>query len=120
MEPGVVYMTPAELARIAEHLELSRPAFKRKYAVTWDRDSRQWSIDALDGRGCPLLTGDRGCSVHPVKPSQCATFPFWSEMLDDVIEWEVAKTFCPGMDARNGRKYSKQEIESIRTGRAST
>jgi Fe-S-cluster containining protein len=116
MEPGLVYMTDEELERIAHHLELTAAKFRAKYRVTREDDSDEWFIDAQDGRGCPLLSKDRRCMVHPVKPVQCATFPFWPEMLDDVKVWDSAKTFCPGLDAPEGELYTKARITAIRAG----
>jgi uncharacterized protein len=116
MEPGLVYMTDEELARIAKHLDLSVMRFKKKYDVRRENDEGEWYIDALDGKGCPLLSEERRCMVHPVKPTQCATFPFWPEMLDDAGEWEAAKSFCPGLDAPEGELYAKSRITAIRAG----
>ncbi len=119
-EPGYVYMSAEEVKAIAEHLSMSKDRFKARYRVRWDPPSRQWIIDATHGLGCPLLTEDRRCSVQPVKPMQCQTFPFWDEMIDDAKEWESAKTFCPGLDAEGGRLYSKEEIDRVRGFEKST
>ena len=97
---------------IAEHLGLAVAVFKTRYDVSWDREMKKWMIDANPG-GCPLLTADHGCSVHPVKPMQCQTFPFWPELIEDEAGWSDAKTYCPGMDAPQGRLYSAEEIRAI-------
>lgn len=102
-----------EMRAMAAHLELSLSAFKSRYAITWDADMRKWVIDAHPD-GCPLLTKDLACSVHPVKPMQCQTFPFWPELLSDVAAWDETKKYCPGMDADAGRLYSLDEIRKIR------
>jgi Fe-S-cluster containining protein len=70
--------------------------------------------------GCPLLTADKGCSVHSVKPMQCQTFPFWSELIEDDSAWSDAKSYCPGMDAADGRLYSAEEIRDIAAERRGT
>ncbi|MCK6545817.1 YkgJ family cysteine cluster protein [Myxococcota bacterium] len=116
MEPGYVYMTGEEVERIATHLALSERAFKAKFRVQYERASKEWFIDALDGKGCPLLDADRKCSVHPVKPRQCSTFPFWDELLDDAARWEASKSFCPGLDAPKGELYDRGRILAIRAG----
>jgi uncharacterized protein len=41
---------------------------------------------------------DGGCSVHPAKPVQCRTFPFWPELVDDAVEWHKTAAFCPGIE----------------------
>ena len=114
MEPGFVYVGDEELVKIASHLgEKIEDLIAR---LKMEREDHRWLIDATDGRGCPLLTASRECSVQPVKPKQCATFPFWREMIDDASDWEAAKSFCPGLDAPEGKIYSRGEILAIRAG----
>jgi Fe-S-cluster containining protein len=45
---------------------------------------------------CHFL-GDRGCSVHPVKPAQCRIFPFWPELVESRAEWRKTARYCPGL-----------------------
>lgn len=116
MEPGYVYMSSEEVDRIAAHLALSVRAFKERFRVQYERSSKEWFIDALDGKGCPLLDTERKCSVHPVKPRQCSTFPFWDELLADAVRWEASKSFCPGLDAPKGELYDRGRILAIRAG----
>lgn len=113
LEPGFVYMTLEETKAMAEHLNLRLRDFRDEYGLKWDRYAQQWVIQATHGEGCPLLTTDLRCSVHPVKPIQCGTFPFWEELLDDKENWDEAKKYCPGMDAETGREYSAAEIRAI-------
>lgn len=116
MEPGVVYISSEELERMASYLAVTAAAFRRRYKVQREGPKGALYIDAEDGRGCPLLSADRRCMVHPVKPGQCAAFPFWSDLLEDDAAWEAAKAFCPGLDAPAGRLYSRGEIAAIREG----
>jgi Fe-S-cluster containining protein len=120
LEPGYIFMTFVEVERIAEHLGMTVGRFKTDFGLEWDPNSGQFEIDATDGNGCPLLTPDLGCSVHDVKPSQCRTFPFWDELLDDHRAWEDTKRYCPGLDAPGGRLYSKPEIRALQSGEGST
>jgi len=120
VEDGFVYMTHAEARRMAKHLELSVGEFWNRYDLRWDEEADSVLVEAKDGRGCPLLTKERGCSVHPVKPGQCQQWPFWSEMLDEAAEWNKAKRYCPGLDAPDGRLYPRDEIVQIRRGAHAT
>lgn len=103
---------------MAAHLDLSLDAFEARFDVQWDPGAEQLAIEATGGRGCPLLRDDGGCSVHPVKPHQCRSWPFWDEMLDDAARWQQARSFCPGLDADEGRLYGRSEILAIRDGEA--
>ena len=109
-----MYFLAAELTAIAAHLGVSEARLTREHALEWMPGSRTWALDARDGRGCPLLTEDRQCSVQPVKPVQCRTFPFWPELVDDAARWEDTKRYCPGLDVPTGRLYSEAEIVQIR------
>lgn len=117
MEPGWVFFSERELKAMAAHLTLSVPKFMKRFGVTEEGEGR-WGIDARDGGGCPLLDDAQGCSVQPVKPLQCSSFPFWPELLDDALAWDEIKRYCPGLDAKKGRLYSEDEILEIRLGSA--
>lgn len=40
---------------------------------------------------------DGGCSIHPVKPTQCRTYPFWPSIVASRAMWKIEATFCPGI-----------------------
>lgn len=40
----------------------------------------------------------RRCSIYPVRPIQCRTWPFWPANLVSREAWDRARTLCPGMD----------------------
>lgn len=110
----MVYFEREELLKIADYL---RETIEQLIArLKLEPEGTRFVLDASDGRGCPLLGSDRSCSVHAVKPKQCATFPFWPHLLDDEKEWESAKAFCPGIDSAQGKIYSRGEILAIRAG----
>lgn len=110
---GIVLTTDAEIAKMARALSRTVGEFWRDFRVQTDRESGRPFLEAADGKGCPLLTADRLCSVHAVKPLQCSAWPFWSEMVEDRAAWEDAKSFCAGLDAPEGKKYSRLEILKI-------
>ncbi|MCC7380413.1 MAG: YkgJ family cysteine cluster protein [Deltaproteobacteria bacterium] len=110
---GDVSMTPAEEKRIAAFLGRTVPALRKELGTVIDRASGRPTVRVRDAAGCPLLTPERGCSVHAVKPAQCRTWPFWTEMVEDRREWEASKSFCPGLDAPGGRRYTRREILAI-------
>lgn len=113
VEDGYVHMTHFELRAMASHLGVEPAEFRRRYRVQGASHTGGLYIEVKDGKGCPLLTSDRRCTVHPVKPSQCSTWPFWSEMIQDAAEWERCKSYCPGLDAEGGRLYSEAEIREL-------
>ncbi len=92
-QKGFVYLTEADLTRIAKHLGMTRAAFERQYVY---RTKRQIRLRVPRDVQCHFLL-DGGCSIHSVKPTQCRIFPFWPEMLDDKREWRKTAAWCPGI-----------------------
>ena len=72
-QPGFVYLTEADHLRIAAHLHLTPEAFQAKYLYR-TKNLRRLRIPRQ--AQCVFL-GPEGCGIHPVKPLQCSTFPYW-------------------------------------------
>jgi len=92
-EKGFVYLTDADALRIAKYLGLSAAAFEKRYCY---RTRRQLRLRVPREVQCHFL-GDRGCSIHPVKPVQCRIFPFWPELVESRAEWRKTARYCPGL-----------------------
>ncbi len=93
-QKGFVYVSRDDIARLAEHLGITRAEFKRRYLC--GRPSL-WRLRKPRKKQCPFLLAD-GCSVHLVKPLQCSSFPYWPELLADAGERRDAAQYCPGMN----------------------
>lgn len=48
------------------------------------------------------------CSIYPVRPAQCRSFPFWAELLESESAWDAYAKRCPGMN--EGPLLSPSEI----------
>jgi Fe-S-cluster containining protein len=47
---------------------------------------------------CTFFDGQtRKCTIYPVRPAQCRTWPFWNSNLESQEDWEMASSDCPGM-----------------------
>jgi Fe-S-cluster containining protein len=92
-QPGEVYLTREDIARLAAYLGLTRTQFRRRYLRGAPPLMR---LRIPRGLQCPFLLPD-GCSVHPVKPLQCSAFPFWPELLSSRAELDQAAQYCPGL-----------------------
>jgi Fe-S-cluster containining protein len=107
-EHAFVYLNRQDTQRIAEQLDLSRTHFLLAHCVQEDDN---WSYLRPAGIDCRLLDDAGRCRVYPVRPLQCATWPFWSENLEpEVWNGPVVET-CPGIG--QGRLYSRAEIERL-------
>jgi Fe-S-cluster containining protein len=92
-QKGYVYLTRDDIARLAEHLGISRAEFRRRYLCGTAPLQR---LRKQSHKACPFLLPD-GCSVHAIKPLQCSSFPFWPELLNSAAERHAAKSYCPGL-----------------------
>jgi len=88
-----VYVSDREVAAIAQHLALTQADFLARYCVIDDG----WTVLRMDAPACPFLSSDNRCGIYPVRPKQCATWPFWKEnLVERVWHGEVADG-CPGI-----------------------
>jgi len=55
----------------------------------------------------------RGCSIYPVRPLQCRTWPFWDTNLASKSAWDRAAQRCHGMD-HGRRTFSREQMEALR------
>jgi uncharacterized protein len=92
-QKGFVYLTEADLTRIANFLEMPAADFERRYVY---RTAQQLRLRVPRQVQCHFLR-DGGCSIHAVKPAQCSIFPFWPELVDDKREWRKTAAWCPGI-----------------------
>ena len=90
---GYVYITENDLTRIAQYLKMTAADFEDKYVY---RTAHLLRLRKPRNSQC-LFLKEGGCSIHPVNPVQCRTFPFWPEMVEDVKEWEDTGKTCPGI-----------------------
>ena len=89
-----MYVTREDIARLAEHLGITRAEFKRRYLCGTAPLLR---FRKQRHKQCPFLLAD-GCSVHAIKPLQCSSFPYWPELLASAEERREAAKYCPGMN----------------------
>ena len=91
---GFVWLTEEDLVRAAKFLGMTPRAFERQYIY---RTSKRIRLRVPRESNCHFLR-DGGCSIHPVKPTQCRIFPFWPELVESRREWRKSAKFCPGLD----------------------
>jgi len=114
--PGYVYVSKDEIGRIAAFLgradgRLGKEHLRRvglRHSLTEDRRS---------GDCCFLAhqNGKRTCSIYPVRPLQCRTWPFWDINLASPDAWNETAVGCPGMN--RGAHHDLVQIEIRRTAK---
>jgi len=113
-EPGDVFVTPEEVARIAARLGLSVEEFTAS-SLRFTREGA--SLIERPNGDCVLLSepdadGRQHCTAYDERPVQCRRWPFWRENLTGPAAWKRAAIDCPGMG--QGRLHSPDEIEELR------
>jgi len=131
--PGYVWISSDEIVRLADYLKITPEETVEKYcrrlggrfSLKEKRGPGGYDciflneIDAAPGSRRDLANGDavplkrRGCSIYPVRPLQCRTWPFWPENLESRQRWDAAAVRCHGMN-HGGRRFTRDRIDSIR------
>ena len=105
---GFVYLTQADLVRMAAFVGMKTAAFERKYVY---RTAKRMRLRTPAGGTCPFVL-DAGCSIHPAKPTQCRIFPFWPELVESRREWKKTARYCPGIGKGPLIQISAAKVEA--------
>jgi Fe-S-cluster containining protein len=92
-QDGYVYLTEEDLKRAAKFTGMTAAAFEAKYVY---RTRNEMRFRKPRKKQCPFLE-EHGCGIHPSKPTQCRTFPFWPELVERKAAWNRLARFCPGI-----------------------
>lgn len=106
--PGHVWVNAEEVQAIAAYLGLSVDVFEEKYVKRIG--TRRTLIDLPEANwDCVFLHPEtRGCTIYPVRPRQCRTWPFWDSNIKSEEAWQATCESCPG--AGKGKLYSLEAI----------
>ena len=124
--PGYVWVSQEEVARLAEFLGLSERQVIKQYCRKVEgrlslKEVRRGALydcvflkeqRAEVGAGDHLTQSRLVCTVYPVRPLQCRTWPFWDGNLRSEQSWQCAAKGCYGMN--QGRKFTREQIVSLR------
>lgn len=98
--PGYVWVTPDEIAAIADHLGMPLATFEKKHTRDGGRGLR--SLRERRNKDCEFLRtdsdGKKRCGIYSVRPLQCRTWPFWQSNVQHESDWVAASRSCPGMN----------------------
>lgn len=93
-EYGFVFLTLEDRKRFAKHFKISTASFTKKYCTKL-KGLFHLTEDPKDPN-CMFLQ-DKRCSVYKARPTQCRTWPFWSEVMDAKVWKKEVAGFCPGV-----------------------
>jgi len=94
--PGHVWVSIAEVDRLATRFSVSIQEFGRKYLrMVGSR------LSLIESRGgdCVFWDAQAGCQVYEDRPDQCRSWPFWYANVSSAEDWENAARHCPGCNS---------------------
>jgi Fe-S-cluster containining protein len=97
-EPGFVWVEDADLAAIADYLDLP---VEQLLAMYTRNTTRGQTLREKGNGDCVFYDRDNGCTIYPVRPPQCRTWPFWESNVESPESWQRTCEVCPGSGQGN-------------------
>ena len=101
--PGLIKVGAGDIRKITAFLQMDLKQFADRFLC------RQKGFESIgehsDGR---CLFYDQGCTIYPVRPRQCRSYPFWFPLLRSPERWRREAQICPGIGL--GKMYPRKEI----------
>ena len=64
---------------------------------SWATPSVTSGMRSIPGGGLSrTCIPEKGCTIYPVRPPQCRTWPFWDSNVATPEDWERTRGVCPG------------------------
>jgi Fe-S-cluster containining protein len=92
-EPGHVWVNAEEIAAIADFR--GDPVEEVTGLYTRLTPTGRTLREKPNGE-CVFYERGRGCTIYPVRPRQCRTWPFWQSNVETPADWERTCRVCPG------------------------
>ncbi len=97
-----------EIEEIVAYMNVDTKIFKRDYLIKLVdhgygiRMKKSNLIEVIKAKGYCILLNKKGkCSIYPVRPTQCRSYPFWPEILISEDKWNNEVTRCEGINQGN-------------------
>jgi hypothetical protein len=104
-QPGFVWVEDDEIQAIADH----RGETSDETRTLWTRKGyRGLTLREKANGDCVFYDRQQGCTIYPVRPRQCRTWPFWDSNVRSPETWQRTCEVCPG--SGQGELISAEEI----------
>jgi len=60
--------------------------------------------------GCRFLSENNKCTIYPVRPTHCRTYPWWGSVISNPTRWDEEKKHCEGIDHIDAPLTSQEKI----------
>jgi Fe-S-cluster containining protein len=95
-----------EIAALAEFR--GQPVEEVRGLYTRNEGGTRRSLKEKPNGDCVFYDRTAGCTVYPVRPRQCRTWPFWECNTTGPEDWARAAADCPGCN--QGELIPAEEI----------
>jgi Fe-S-cluster containining protein len=103
--PGFVWVNEEEVAALSEYLGAS---VEEVTGLCTRMAERGRTLREKANGDCVFYDREKGCTVYPVRPRQCRTWPFWESNVRSPQAWQRTGEGCPG--AGQGELIPADEI----------
>lgn len=103
--PGFVWVNDEEIAALAAFHGEPRPQTEQLYTRVL---GVKRSLRERPNGDCIFYDKTAGCTIYPVRPRQCRTWPFWESNVRTPEDWAETCQICPG--SGQGDLISAEEI----------
>jgi Fe-S-cluster containining protein len=103
--PGYVWVSEEEIAALAAFRGETVEEIEGLYTRLAQRGR---SLREKANGDCVFYDREKGCTVYPVRPRQCRTWPFWESNVGSPEAWRRTCDTCPG--SGQGELISAEEI----------
>ena len=103
--PGFVWVDETEIAALAAFRSESMEQLTALYTRAVQRKR---SLRERANGDCIFYDKQQGCTVYPVRPRQCRSWPFWESNVETPAAWKRTCETCPG--SGKGELISAEEI----------
>lgn len=112
-EGGVVLLSEHDLNLLAQWAELTPDQFIQVYC-RWllDNEGNKYLAlrDKSNSGDCIFWDASiPGCQAYTARPTQCRTYPFWTNIMTCKERWDLEKHDCPGINC--GPLHTKKEMQ---------
>jgi uncharacterized protein len=92
-KPGFVWVNDEEVEALAE---FRGEKLDEVLGLYTRRLGPRRSLKEKANGDCVFYDREAGCTVYPVRPRQCRTWPFWDAAAGTPDRWEETARDCPG------------------------
>lgn len=99
---GGTYVTEQNRFDIAEYINFDHKNSTRDYTKNFidqycDKSGSRYVLTLGKDGCCIFFDNKKQCTIHPVKPLMCMTWPFIQAVIDHPENWNIMADSCPGM-----------------------